>query len=157
MDELKEQQQKSSAAFEVLAKDAMMTLNEIKDIPCLYKFKEEYENLHAALQKSHENERRLIKKARDLNQEISLYTQRVSDTVRHATGNQEVIVQLTGDITRLQERITEANEKSESSKEICGELKTEIEGLHASDQNGISGYDLLARKQNERNRISLSL
>ena len=70
MDDLKEIQQKSSQAYEALVKDAGKVMAEIADVPDRTRFREEYESLHAALKKSHDNERRLIKKSRELNSEI---------------------------------------------------------------------------------------
>ena len=45
-------------------------LEELVGDQSLAKFKDEYEKLHRALRKSHDNEKRLIKKCRELNSEI---------------------------------------------------------------------------------------
>ncbi len=67
----KELQQKSTSAFDALNKEAKKLMAELKEEPALAKFREEYESLHSALAKSHDNERRLIKKSRELTAEIT--------------------------------------------------------------------------------------
>ena len=59
-----------SSAFEALEKDFQEVLQELIGDKSLEHFRLEYEKLHRALKKSHESEKRLIKKCRELNAEI---------------------------------------------------------------------------------------
>ena len=59
-----------SSAFEKLEKDFQHVLTELVGDKSLERFRQEYEKLHRALKKSHESEKRLIKKCRELNAEI---------------------------------------------------------------------------------------
>lgn len=60
-----------SQAFEVLEKEFQEVLNELAADQSLEKFRLEYEKLHRALKISHENEKRLLAKCRELSQDIS--------------------------------------------------------------------------------------
>ena len=59
-----------AATLESLEKDFQAVLEELVGDSSLGKFRDEYEKLHRALRKSHDNEKRLIKKCRELNGEI---------------------------------------------------------------------------------------
>ena len=45
-------------------------MNELISDTSLEKFRKEYEKLHSALQRSHDNEKKLISKCRELNDEL---------------------------------------------------------------------------------------
>ena len=57
-------------AFEQLGRDFQEVLEELAGDASLEEFRIEYEKLHGALKRSHETEKRLIKKCRELNSEI---------------------------------------------------------------------------------------
>ena len=59
-----------SSAFEVLGRDFQEVLVELVGDKSVERFRLEYEKLHKALKKSHEQEKRMIKKCRELNDEI---------------------------------------------------------------------------------------
>eukprot|EP00391_Amoebophrya_sp_Ameob2_P006425 CAMPEP_0178992684 /NCGR_PEP_ID=MMETSP0795-20121207/6257_1 /TAXON_ID=88552 /ORGANISM="Amoebophrya sp., Strain Ameob2" /LENGTH=835 /DNA_ID=CAMNT_0020684605 /DNA_START=199 /DNA_END=2703 /DNA_ORIENTATION=+ len=139
--EWKEAGARSTQVFEAMAKDAVMTLNEIRETACLTQFREEYENLHAALRKAHENERRLIKKSKELAKELHSYQSKVSDTMQQVSGNQELCIQLTADIKGLERKISDNTEKVTTKRELCESYEAQINALHASDQNGVTQED----------------
>ena len=62
--------QSSVSAFEALERDFQEVLQELMGDNSLEKFRLEYEKLHRALKKSHDQEKRLVKKCRELNAEI---------------------------------------------------------------------------------------
>ena len=80
MDALKEHQQRASAAFEAVTKDAQSVISELAEQEELRPFLEEYRAIFGVLKKAHENESRLVKKSRELQSEISVYEGRVADT-----------------------------------------------------------------------------
>ena len=56
------------SAFTLVRRHASQVLQELVGDKSLERFRSEYEKLHRALKKSHESEKRLIKKCRELNQ-----------------------------------------------------------------------------------------
>ncbi|CAD7942661.1 unnamed protein product [Amoebophrya sp. A120] len=141
MDEWKEHGDNSAKLFEAMAKDALMTLNEVRETACLTQYKEEFENLHAALRKAHENERRLIKKSKELAKELHNYQTKVSDTLQQSEGNHELCLQLNADIKGLGKKITDNTEKVSTKRQLCESYEKQIADLHASDQNGVTAED----------------
>ena len=57
-------------AFDALERDFQEVLAELTGDKSLEKFRVEYEKLHKALKKSHDSEKRLMGKCRELNAEI---------------------------------------------------------------------------------------
>lgn len=57
-------------AFDTLERDFQNVLENLVGDKSMERIRVEYEKLHRALKKSHDNEKRLIKKCRELNQEI---------------------------------------------------------------------------------------
>ena len=58
------------------------------------KFRVEYEKLHRALKKSHESEKRLMQKCRELNSEIGANAAKVSTALKLSQEDQNTIVAL---------------------------------------------------------------
>ena len=65
--------------FEQLEVQFQEVLQELVGDKSLEHFRIEYEKLHRALKKSHESEKRLVKKLRELNQEIVSNSERVEE------------------------------------------------------------------------------
>ena len=68
--------------FDALERDFQETLDELMGDQSLEKFRTEYEKLHRALKKSHDNERRLMQKCRELNVEIVANAAKVSSALK---------------------------------------------------------------------------
>ena len=60
------------SAFETIERDFQDVLKELAGDRSLEKFRGEYEKLHMALRKSYENEKRLIKRVKELGTEIKI-------------------------------------------------------------------------------------
>ena len=69
-------------------------LGELLGDKSLEKFRVEYEKLHRALKKSHESEKRLMQKCRDLNGEIVANAAKVSTALKLSQEDQNTIVAL---------------------------------------------------------------
>ena len=80
--------------FEALEKDFQETLSELMGDESLEKFKTEYEKLHRALKKSHDNERRLMTKCRELNVEIVANAAKVSSALKLSQEDKTTIASL---------------------------------------------------------------
>ena len=66
-----------ATSLDSLERDFQEVLAELVGDKSLERFRQEYEKLHRALKKSHESEKRLIKKCRELNQVRAWQRQRV--------------------------------------------------------------------------------
>lgn len=69
-------------------------LQELMGDQSLEKFRSEYEKLHRALQKSHESEKRLMQKCRELNAEIVANSAKVSTALKLSQEDQATIQNL---------------------------------------------------------------
>jgi len=66
-------------------------LQELMGDQSLGKFRAEYEKLHKALQKTHESEKRLMQKCRELNAEIVANSAKVSTALKLSQDDQATI------------------------------------------------------------------
>jgi len=67
----------------------------------LERFRTEYDKLHAALKKSHESEKRLIRKCRELNQEIVANAAKVHTALKLSQEDQNTIASLKREIEKV--------------------------------------------------------
>ena len=91
--------------FDELEKEFESVLNELLADESLDKFRQEYEKLHDALLDSHRNERRLMNKVRELNNEISNNADKVATALRLSKEDEATIANLTQE-TKKARRIT---------------------------------------------------
>lgn len=85
--ELDSEMEANISAFEALEREFQQVLAELVGDEGLETFRLEYEKLHRALKKSHEQEKRLVKKCRELNTEI------LSNQVESSTYSTVFIIQ----------------------------------------------------------------
>jgi len=69
----------------------MQVLQELMGDQSLLRFRSEYEKLHKALQKTHESEKRLMQKCRELNAEIVANSAKVSTALKLSQDDQTTI------------------------------------------------------------------
>lgn len=77
--------------FEELEKEFQDVINLLKGDKALEKFRIEYEKLHAVMKKSHENEKRLMEKCRELNAELVVNSSKVAALTKLTKDDQETI------------------------------------------------------------------
>jgi len=118
-----------SSAFEALERDFREVLTELVGDQSLDRFKLEYEKLHQTLKKSHENEKRLIKKCRELNQEIVVNAAKISTALRLSQQDHESIKLLRSEIDKAWKMVDGAQEKEKRARETIQRLKGEIQNL----------------------------
>merc|ERR1719171_2560782 len=92
--------QHEASAFDALEKDFQEVLQELVGDKSLEHFRLEYEKLHRALKKSHESEKKLIKKCRELNQEIVQNAVKVQTALKLSQEDQATIQSLKKEIER---------------------------------------------------------
>jgi len=89
-----------ASAFEALERDFQEILQELVGDKSLEHFRLEYEKLHRALKKSHDSEKLLIKKCRDLNTEIVQNAVKVQTALKLSQEDQATIAALKKDIEK---------------------------------------------------------
>eukprot|EP01018_Ginkgo_biloba_P005612 Gb_23651 [translate_table: standard] len=116
-------------AFEALERDFQEVLQELQADKSLDRFRGEYEKLHRALKKSHESEKRLIKKCRELNTEILGNASRVQNALKVNEEDQSTILALKREIDRAWKMVEASQEKETKAKDNVQQLKFEIANL----------------------------
>ncbi|KAJ1637888.1 hypothetical protein T492DRAFT_900634 [Pavlovales sp. CCMP2436] len=125
-----------SNAFETLERDFQEVLTELVGDKSLERFRLEYEKLHRALKKSHESEKRLIKKCRELNSEIVSNAAKVQTALKLSQEDQNTIVSLKREIEKAWKMVDASHEKEARAKETIQQLKTEIQNLSRLVEQG---------------------
>lgn len=102
----------------------------------LERFRQEYDKLHRALKKSHESEKRLIKKCRELNQEIVANAAKVQTALKLSQEDQNTIASLKREIEKAWKMVDAAHEKEGRAKDTIQQLKQEIQNLSRLVEQG---------------------
>eukprot|EP00933_Yihiella_yeosuensis_P024988 TRINITY_DN1936_c0_g1_i3.p1 TRINITY_DN1936_c0_g1~~TRINITY_DN1936_c0_g1_i3.p1 ORF type:complete len:790 (+),score=229.12 TRINITY_DN1936_c0_g1_i3:233-2602(+) len=118
-----------ASAFEALERDFQEILQELVGDKSLEHFRQEYEKLHRALKKSHESEKHLIKKCRELNAEIVQNAVKVQTALKLSQEDQATITALKKEIERAWKMVEASHEKEQRARETISNLKAEISKL----------------------------
>ncbi|KAL2622617.1 hypothetical protein R1flu_002822 [Riccia fluitans] len=137
-------------AFEELERGFQQVLSELQTDPSLDRFRVEYEKLHRALKKSHESEKRLIKKCRELNTEIQANSKKVETALAHSEEDQVLIMDLREEIGKAWKMVDATQEKEAKAKENIQALKQEIAHL-----NGIVNQHVTFVPQKDTQAVNL--
>ncbi|XP_060555610.1 cilia- and flagella-associated protein 58-like [Ruditapes philippinarum] len=132
----KEKASIEDSAFEALEKDFQDVLSELMGDRSLEKFRVEYEKLHKALKKSHESEKRLMQKCRELNAEIVANSAKVSTALKLSQEDQATIASLKKEIEKAWKMVDAAHEKETRARETIQSLKLEIANLSKLVEQG---------------------
>jgi chromosome segregation ATPase len=124
-----------ASTFAALEADFENTLVELSE-PHLERFKAEYETLHRALKKSHESEKRLMKKCKELSVEIGSTNNKAGTALKLSQEDQGVIQQLKKDIEKTWSAVEQSHEKETQTKETLSALRREIDNLRNSVERG---------------------
>ena len=117
----------------------MQLLQELGQNSILERFRLEYETLYRALKKSHESEKRLVKKCKELTSDIGATQKKTSEAVKLSQNDQADISNLKNDILRISTSVESSLIKEKETKEELGALKEEIDGLRLDVKQGASG------------------
>eukprot|EP01063_Lacrimia_lanifica_P019756 TRINITY_DN27185_c0_g1_i1.p1 TRINITY_DN27185_c0_g1~~TRINITY_DN27185_c0_g1_i1.p1 ORF type:complete len:887 (+),score=504.18 TRINITY_DN27185_c0_g1_i1:146-2806(+) len=126
----------SMAALGTIENDFHTAMVNLSAEDNLDRFRLEYEKLHRALKKSHESEKRLIKKCTDLNAEIVANAHKVQTALKLSQEDQNTIVTLKKEIEKAWKMVDAAHEKETRAKETIQQLKKEITGLAVLVEQG---------------------
>ncbi|NWH61005.1 CFA58 protein, partial [Geococcyx californianus] len=116
-------------AFEALEKDFQEVIRLLKEDKSLEKFQIEYEKLHAVLKNSHENEKRLMEKCRELNAELMMNSSKLAALRKLSKESQEIISSIKMEPENTWEMVDAAHEKEQKAKETTKSLQEEIARL----------------------------
>ncbi len=111
-------------------------LNELAGDKGLEKFKGEYEKLYRAVKKSHENEKRLARKCRELSSEIVANTAKIQTAVKLSEEDQGTISGLKKEIQKAWKIVDASHEKEARAKETIQQLKVEVSNLNKMIEEG---------------------
>lgn len=125
-----------SATYEALEVDFDNVLSELEADPLLERFRLEYETLYRALKKSHESERRLLKKCRELTSEITNTSNKVATATKMSLEDQALILQLKKDIEKMWSAVEMSHDKEAVIKEQLSALREDIDELRATVEQG---------------------
>eukprot|EP01135_Chromosphaera_perkinsii_P000050 Nk52_evm1s24 gene=Nk52_evmTU1s24 len=123
-------------AFEALEKDFQEILTELMGDRSLERFRIEYEKLHRALKRSHENEKRLKNKCLDLNAEIVANAAKVQTALKLSQEDQSTIGALRKEIEKAWKMVDSSHEKEARAKDAIDQLKQEINNLSKLVEQG---------------------
>jgi len=111
-------------------------LGELVGDQSLERFRQEYEKLHRALKKSHESEKRLIKKCKELNSEIVANAAKVQTALKLSQDDQGTITALKKEIEKAWKMVEASHEKEARAKDTIQQLKLEIQNLSKLVEQG---------------------
>mmetsp|Transcript_127838 Transcript_127838/g.239020 ORF Transcript_127838/g.239020 Transcript_127838/m.239020 type:complete len:845 (+) Transcript_127838:106-2640(+) len=143
----------SATALEVLEKDYHDTVADLSSGPrstILDPFRVEYEKLYKALLKSHESEKRLTKRIRDLNAEISANAANVQTAMKLTTEDQQHILTLKRDIEAQEKLVEQSKQKEKMNKDTISKHKLDIKDLTDRIEQGA---DMTVEQQNLLNQL----
>ena len=101
----------SLSAFETLEKEFQDVLATLAGDESLDEFRAEYEKVHRALVRSHDHERKLIKKVKDLNNEIVNNASKVHTALKLSQDDQQTITTLRAEVEKAWKMVDTAQSK----------------------------------------------
>merc|ERR1719453_2775997 len=125
-----------ASAFEALERDFQEVLQELVGDKSLERFRVEYEKLHRALRKSHEQEKRLVKKCRELNSENLNNQAKIKTALRLSQEDQKTISHLQKEMEKTWKLVYMSQEKEMRGKETINQLKEEMANLSRLVEKG---------------------
>ncbi|NXE54423.1 CFA58 protein, partial [Casuarius casuarius] len=124
------------SAVEALEKDFQEVIELLKGDKTLEKFRIEYEKLHAVMKKSHENEKRLMEKCRELNAELVVNSSKVAALTKLSKDDRVSISSMKREIEKAWKMVDAAYEKEQKAKETILSLREEIARLNKLVEQG---------------------
>ncbi len=122
--------------LEALDKEFQELLQHISGDENLEKYRAEYEKLYGTFRMSFENEKRLVKKCRDLNEMIINNAASVKAALEMSQEDSSTIKRLRKEIEKAWQFVEKAKDKEERSKKMVQDLKGEITHLNTIVEQG---------------------
>lgn len=125
-------------AFEALERDFQEVLGELAGDQSLERFRVEYEKLHKALKISHENEKKLLKKCKELNTDIVSNAAKVQTALKLTHEDSQTITFLKAELEKTFKVLTLSKEREDKAKQKIENLQSEIKHLNSLLEKGNS-------------------
>lgn len=144
-------------------KDFEKVLNELVSDKSLEKFRIQYEKLYLALKKSNENEEKLMRKCKELSNELINDRNKISKVIDLASKDENNVILLKNEINKAWKMVDITKEKEKKGKKTIEILRSEISSLKKLIESGVglnNGQDitmneLLKSKQDLTNEIEI--
>jgi chromosome segregation ATPase len=158
----------SAVAIDALERDFAEVMRELSAEDNLERFRMEYEKLHRALRKSHDSEKRLIKRCQDLTKDATEIAVRVQQALKLAQDDESTVVGLRKEIEKAWHMVDSAHEKELRAKDTIQTLNREVARLTQLVEQGAgltlgqetTVQDLIEEKQQfikERDSLQLKV
>lgn len=125
-----------STAFEALEKEFQELLDSMDKDENLEKFKQEYEKLYRAFQTSFKNEKRLVKRCKELNETIIANAARVRAAITMTQEDSQLVTSLKKEVDKAWSMVDVAKNKEEEMKKKVTELRAELGHLQSIVSQG---------------------
>ncbi|CBH18102.1 MENG [Trypanosoma equiperdum] len=126
----------SDEAVENLQKDFEEAMAALAEHESFDRFRMEYDVLYRALRKSHDSEKRLVKRCQQLTQELMSNAAKVQAALKLSQSDHTTIDALKKEIEKAWRMVDSANEKDAHAKETMKNLKEEVASLQEIMANG---------------------
>lgn len=147
----------TNAEFEAFERDFQIVLQELAGDKTLERFRFEYEKLHKTLRTSHETEKRLIKRCKEINSDIAANVVKVQVALKLSQDDTHAMTQIKQDVDRTWKLVDQTREKEEELKKRRTELKQEVADLtrriETDDTAPVHQQDLLNRLAREKDLV----
>jgi uncharacterized coiled-coil DUF342 family protein len=124
------------AHFDELERDFHKVLQNLVNDRSTEKFREEYEQMHAALVESHEQNGKLVEKCRNLNNEILSNANKVSSVMQLSQNDQRTIAGLRHEFEKAWKLVEVSQDHENKSRDVIDNLKSEIATLSRIVEQG---------------------
>ncbi|CAG9466383.1 unnamed protein product [Pedinophyceae sp. YPF-701] len=124
---------------EALEREFQGVLTELLGDESLQRFRVEYEKLFRALKKSHDKERKLVKKCREMHAELVANAAKVQAALKLSEEDQATISALKREIEKAWAEVDDARDKEARAKEQVATLRHDVTSLNrmVEDSTGI--------------------
>lgn len=122
--------------LELIERDFEDVIRDLGGEDNLERFRMEYEKLHRALKKSHESERRLVKKTQELSQEIMANAAKIQSVIKMSQSDRNTMEAFKAEIEKAWKMVDGAHEKEARAKETIQQLKKEAATLSSLVEKG---------------------
>eukprot|EP00049_Salpingoeca_infusionum_P018965 m.359526 g.359526 ORF g.359526 m.359526 type:complete len:867 (-) comp18604_c0_seq1:381-2981(-) len=112
--------------FQTLTEEFQSVLSKLGDDPQLEQVRDEYSKLYEALVKSHDSEKRLMAKCRDLSSELVSNAAKVQSAMNSVRGDETSVAQLQKEVDEAWRLVDQGREQETKLKEAIEDLKQEV-------------------------------
>ncbi|CAD8053515.1 unnamed protein product [Paramecium sonneborni] len=121
---------------EALEREFQEIINELANEPALERFRQEYTKLHQAFRNAYDQERRLLRKLRDINSDIVNNAGKVTNALKFSQEDSEIIKLLKTDLDNTYKVIEQAQMREAKLKQKIENFQAEIKHLQDLVEQG---------------------